>query len=77
LSAPIATATSGYFGGPVEPVARQQRGSSTDNPGMHAEAVEFDLMRPVVTGRNPRHQLTQFWLDPLRRRRKVRDHVLR
>src|SRR5271163_1432567 len=65
------------FGRPVEPVACQQRGSSTDNPGMHAVAVELDLMRPVVAGRYPRHQLAQFRLDPLQRRRKVRDHVLR
>ena len=43
----------------------------------HAKAVELDLMRPVVAGRNPPHQLAQFGLDPLRRRGKVRDRVLR
>jgi hypothetical protein len=54
-----------------------QRGSATDNPGMHAETVEFDFVRPVVACRNPRHQLAQFRLDPLRRGRKVGDHVPR
>jgi hypothetical protein len=64
-------------GRPVEPIARQQRGPAFDNPRMDAEAVELDVMRPTVAVRNLRHQLAQFRLDPLRRRRKVRDHVLR
>jgi hypothetical protein len=50
--------------------ARQRLGRS----GMHAKAVELDLMRPVVAGGNLRHQLAQFGLDPLRRRPKVGDH---
>ena len=45
------------FGRPVEPVAGQQRGSAFDDPGMHAEAIELDFMRPVVAGWNLRHQL--------------------
>jgi hypothetical protein len=59
------------LGRPVEPVACQQRSSAFDDPRMHAEAVELDFVRPVVAGRNPRHQLAQCRLDPLRRRRKV------
>jgi len=35
------------------------------------DAVADSLLgRPVVAGRNSRHQLAQFRLDPLRRRRK-------
>ena len=39
------------FGGPVEPVAGQQPHLAMVEPGMHAEAVIFDFMQPLVAVR--------------------------
>jgi len=41
---------------------------------MHAIAVELDLMRPCVAGRDLRHKLAQLRLDPGRGRRQLRNH---
>ena len=52
----------------VEPVTGQQHRLPGPDPAMHALAVEFDLMRPGVAGRDLRHKFAQLRLDPGRRR---------
>jgi hypothetical protein len=45
------------FDGPVEPGTAQQAVIAAIEPGMHAVAVEFELVRPLVAIRRFRDQL--------------------
>jgi hypothetical protein len=54
------------FRGPVEPVAGQLLHLAAVEPGMHAEAVIFDFMQPLVAVRRRFDQLGELRLDPRR-----------
>jgi hypothetical protein len=60
------------LGGPVEPVAGQQPHLAMVEPGMHAEAVVFDFMQPLVAVRRFRYELRQLPPYPLGKRRARR-----
>jgi hypothetical protein len=50
--------------GPVEPGARQQLDRAAVEPRMHAVAVIFEFMQPVVAFRRHIDQLRELRLDP-------------
>jgi hypothetical protein len=56
------------FDGPVEPVAGQEAHFAAVEPGMHAEAVIFDFMQPLITVRRFFHELRQLRPYPLRQK---------
>ena len=56
------------FVGPVEPGAGQQLARAAVEPRMHAVAVEFDFMQPVVAFRRRVDQLSELRRDPFRQR---------
>ena len=56
------------FVGPVEAVAGQQPHPAMVEPGMHAEAVVFDFVQPLVAVRRLLHELRQLRPDPLGKR---------
>ena len=51
---------------PVEPRARQQLRLAAVDSGVHAVAVELDLVQPAVTGRRLVYEARELRLDPLR-----------
>jgi hypothetical protein len=63
------------FAGPVEAGAGQQTDIAAVEPGVHAIAVEFELVGPLVAARRFCDQPRELRLDPcgkLRIRRRVR-----
>jgi hypothetical protein len=52
--------------GPVEPGARQQFDTAAVEPRMHAVAVVFDFVQPLIAFRRGVDQLGQLRRDPLR-----------
>jgi hypothetical protein len=52
------------FMGPVEPVAGEEPHLAMVEPGMHAEAVEFDFVQPLVAVRRRLHELRQLRPNP-------------
>ena len=56
---------------PVEPGAGQQLDRAVVEPRMHAVAVIFDFVQPVVAFRRGVDQLGQLWPDPLRQRDRL------
>ena len=58
---------------PVQPRARQQLGLASLNSGVHAVAVELDLMQPAVTSRRLVDDARELRLNPLGRPRR-RSH---
>ena len=54
------------FVGPVEAVAGEEPHLASVEARMHAEAVEFDFVQPLVALPRRLHELRQLRLDPLR-----------
>jgi hypothetical protein len=59
------------FLGPVEPSAGQQLYRAAIEAGVHAVAVELDLVQPLVAFRRRVDELGQLRRDPLRQGRRV------
>jgi hypothetical protein len=52
------------FAGPVEPGASQHPDIAAIEPGVHAIAIEFELMAPLATAWSFLHELAELRLDP-------------
>ena len=65
------------FGGPVEPGARQQLHRAAVEAGMHAVAVIFDFVQPLIAFRRGVDELGELRPDPLRKLAAFPDGGLR